>query len=191
MLLKKEFLLFCLGILVGFLGLLIFYPQKKYDPVVFTKAEDCLSDDTKEPSIVIDVSGAVSDPGVYTLNPGSRISDAINSAGGVLDTVADKSFLSKNINLAQLLQDGDKIYIPVEGDSTRTYYSIGPDGETGVVNINTASESALAENLSGIGPVYAKKIVEGRPYNKVEELYEKNIIPKSIFDKIKDDISIN
>lgn len=189
---KKEFLLFGAGALVGVLGLLIFLPQKKCDSVVFTQADVC--EKSTEPSldVVVDVSGAVANPGVYKFPQGSRISDAIKSAGDVLADKVDKAALSKNINLAQIVQDGAKIYIPFEGDSSKVYYSKDVASEEGsVLNINTASEGDLDSKLAGIGPVFAQKIVAGRPYSRIEELYERNIISKSVFEKIKEYVSVN
>src|SRR3989339_1653912 len=60
--------------------------------------------------MVVDVSGAVEKPGVYRLGQGSRIVDALAAAGG-LSSEADRDFLSKTINLSQLVTDGMKVYI--------------------------------------------------------------------------------
>jgi competence protein ComEA len=55
------------------------------------------------------------------------------------------------------------------------------------LDVNTASEADLKE-LPGIGDAYAKKIVDGRPYKAKDELWEKKIIPKPTYAKIKDRI---
>lgn len=140
-------------------------------------------------TISVDVSGAVSKPGVYRLNEGSRIEDAITAAGGFSNT-ANQEYISKYLNLAQKLVDGSKVYVPVEGESFSgsSSASAGQTGVAGVqnkVNINTASQSEL-EALSGIGPVTASKIISDRPYQSVDELVSKKVMSKAIFEKIKD-----
>lgn len=133
-------------------------------------------------NISVDVSGAVKTPGVYQLKEGMRIADALSSAGGILEE-ANKEYISKYLNMAQKLADGTKIYIPFAGEE-------GPAaGGVGGVNINTASQSDL-EALPGVGPVTASKIISNRPYQTLEELFEKKSVSKAVFEKIKDSISL-
>lgn len=54
-----------------------------------------------------------------------------------------------------------------------------------VVDINTADEAAL-RTVPGIGEAYSKKIIEGRPYKSKDELWRKKILPKGVYDKVKD-----
>lgn len=56
-----------------------------------------------------------------------------------------------------------------------------------LIDINSASEAEL-RTIPGIGEAYAKKIVAGRPYRAKNELVDKKILPKSVYDKVKDQI---
>jgi len=99
--------------------------------------------------------------------------------------------------MAAKLQDGAKIFVPGKGEieSGGNSSAGGKAGsETGSVkldkiNINTASEAEL-DTLWGIGPATAKKIIKGRPYQRPEELLEKKIVNKNIWEKIKDLITV-
>ncbi len=148
--------------------------------------------------ITVDVSGAVKSPGVYKFEKDSRVEDAIRQAGGFSEQ-AHKQFVSKSLNLATKLIDGQKIYIPFEGELA----SIAPIATTaalipsvsnqtiqsGIVKLNSSSQSEL-EELNGVGPVTAKKIIDGRPYNTVGELLSKKVVSKSVYEKIKGEVGI-
>lgn len=143
--------------------------------------------------ISVDVSGAVNKPGVYQLKNGSRIEEAIKAAGGFSE-IASGEYISKYLNLAQLVLDGTKVYVPAVGDPTSPggYAGLAPQSSksvVGKVDINTSTQAEL-EALPGIGPVTASKIISDRPYQKVEELVEKKIVGKATFEKIKDQIII-
>lgn len=147
--------------------------------------------------IVVEISGSVEKPGVYKLVAGSRVEDGLIAAGG-LSAAADREWVEKNINRAAKLSDGQKIFIPDKQSNLQSanknggYQSVSTvlgDKITSLVNINTASAKEL-DTLPGIGPVYAQKIIEQRPYSTTEELVSKKIIPKSTYEKIKDRISV-
>ena len=136
--------------------------------------------------ISVDVSGAVVSPGVYKLNEGARIEDAIAAAGG-LSQEANGEYVSKYLNMAQKLSDGTKVYVPFAGDPT------SPSGYAGQantkININSSTQAEL-EVLPGIGPVTASKIISNRPYKQVEDLLNLKVVNKSTFEKIKDSIIV-
>lgn len=140
--------------------------------------------------IMVDVAGAVEKGGVYQLQSGSRIGDALVAAGG-LAAGADREWVAKNINLAQEVKDGGKIYIPLyrETPSQSNGKGVTLGEQTSLININTASEGEL-DKLTGIGVVRAKAIIENRPYGSIEELMSKAKIPSSIYEKIKTSISV-
>lgn len=135
--------------------------------------------------ISVDVSGAVQNPGVYQLMTGSRIEDAVQAAGGFTQN-ANQEYISKSLNMAQKLSDGNKVYVPVVGEQT-TWEESRPTSQVNKVNINTATQAEL-EALPGIGPVTASKIISERPYQTIEELLDKKIINKTVFEKIKEQL---
>ncbi len=139
--------------------------------------------------ISVDVSGSVKNPGVYKLEDGSRIEEAINSAGGFSDE-GDPEYISKHINLAQKLLDGSKVYIPKKGETFSSNSAGSVAGvSAGKININTSSQSEL-ESLPGVGPSTASKIIADRPYQQAEELLSKKIVGKAVFEKIKELITV-
>lgn len=159
---------------------------------------------TKE--IVVEISGEVEKPGVYKLPNGSRVEDLLVVSGG-LSIKANRETIEKGLNRAAKLVDGQKIYIPSVDEQTNVLSANVSTSQLGVnqnftnisegisqtgqklVNINSSSQVDL-EKLSGIGPVYAQNIIEGRPYSEISELVSKKIIPQKTFDKIKEQISV-
>ena len=140
-------------------------------------------------TVVVDVAGAVEKPGLYKLTSGSRIGDALVMAGG-LSATADREWVAKSINLAEVLKDGGKVYIPVKQEITPlNQKTIKPLESQGKVNINTASMSEL-DTLDGIGEARARLIMDNRPYNHIDELVSKAKIPQSVYEAIKDSVSI-
>ncbi len=138
--------------------------------------------------LVVDVAGQVEKPGVYKLPSGSRIGDAIVLAGG-LSADADREWVSKTLNMAQEVKDGEKVYIPGQSDNPVSQSGGGSATQSGLVNINTASASEL-DNLEGIGEVRAQAIIANRPYASTGEIVEKAKVPQSVYDKIKDRLSV-
>lgn len=144
--------------------------------------------------VKVDVAGAVVNPGVYTLPAGSRIEEAIKAAGGVADQV-DSSYLAQNLNLAQKLVDGSKIYIPSRGETLAKAQTNIPSGNTSgsaastVINVNLASVEQL-DSLPGVGEKTAQKIIDNRPYGSIEELFTKKAVNRSVYDKIKGLVSV-
>jgi len=136
--------------------------------------------------IFVDVSGAVINPGIFRLANKTRISDALAAAGG-LHEGAHKEWVQKKLNLAQVLNDGQKLYIPFEGEETGAVLAV-TDEKTGLVNLNTASQEEL-ESLPSIGPSTALKIIsyrEEHPFTTTADVMKIPGIGTATFEKIKD-----
>jgi competence protein ComEA len=132
--------------------------------------------------LVVYVTGAVANPGLVTLPPGSRVQDAITEAGGSLPE-ADLS----RTNLAAPLVDGAQITIP----SLAANPQVSPPAR--LVNINTATADELAD-LPDIGPVTAQRIVEYRSqfglFTTLEDLTQVFGIGPATLEQIRDLITL-
>lgn len=184
----KEYLaLILLGVVGG--GILIFGLWKMIYvediKVEVVKGEEQGSE-LKE--AVVDIAGAVEKPGLYKLPAESRIGDALVVAQG-LAANADREWVAKNINLAEIIKDGGKVYIPRQSEKAESQVDGKGVITAGKININTASISEL-DTLSGIGEVRAKAIFDNRPYTQIEELMSKAKIPASVYEKIKDSVTL-
>lgn len=176
--------------------------------------------DTNTPcSIYVDVSGALKEPGVYCMPKDALIIDAVNKAGGFTNEVAYR-FVSRKINLAQKIVENQKIYFPFEKEMDCKILSFLPEaekveiivnnsvGDIGentttsssessssggnsekCININNASLEEL-DSLTGIGPSTAQKIIDGRPYEKIEDILNVSGIGESSFAKFREKICI-
>lgn len=128
--------------------------------------------------VIVHVAGAVVEPGVVELAPGSRVYQAIEGAGGVVED-ADLD----RVNLAAVVIDGEQLHIPRIGqpladEPVTPERTVLPDEtsggpEVGSIDLNRASDVEL-QQLPGIGPTIARAIVELRemrgPYASVNEL---------------------
>lgn len=171
--------------------------------------------------IFVYVCGAVQAPGVYRLEEGARLYEAIACAGGVREDAAEES-----INQAQAVTDGERLYIPTDeevrqgleeflnagvtvgdggtgrqengsisgGSGTAAAGDGSGTGSVGKVNINTASREEL-KTLNGIGDTRAQSILSYReqngPFQTIEDLMKVDGIKEGVFNKMKDSISVN
>ena len=164
--------------------------------------------------IVVHVSGAVNNEGIVELEEKSRVADAIEKAGGVTENA-----YMKDINLATLLEDGMKIYIPTKEEielekngqsgsvgnmggvvsssanekNTNNGENVGIKETNKKININTATKGEL-DTLPGVGESTANKIIRYREENgkfkTIEEIKEVSGIGDSKYEQIKDLIEI-
>lgn len=169
---------------------IVFSQQKSQAEATAAQDFPSIQPASHKQQITVDVEGGVTKPGVYQLDSGSRVQDVLIKAGG-LASDADRKVIAKTINLAQVLADGVKIYFPRVGDAAPVSGENGGGSVAGAstVNVNTATESDL-DALPGIGPVTAGKIIAGRPYQAVEDLLQKKILSQSVFDKVRDQLSV-
>ena len=136
----------------------------------------------------VSIDGAVQQPGDYVLPPGSLLDDALRAAGGPRDE-ADLA----QINLAQDLQDGQRVHVPRSGEvlPTPTPYGLSVNGR---IDVNLA-DSALLQTLPKVGPTTAGRIIEYRetqgPFETVEQIQEVKGIGPATFEGIKDLIAVD
>lgn len=154
-----------------------------------TDAED---DETLSSKLVlIHVAGAVKHPGVVELPTSSRVFEALDEAGGALET-ADLS----QVNLARTIADGEQLVVPEEGeiapapaDSERT----DQDRTGEPIDINTAA-AADFETLPGVGPVLAERIVDYRAsiggFQSIDQLGDVSGIGPSIMGQIRERVRV-
>lgn len=148
--------------------------------------------------LIVDVRGAVNQPGVYTLPAGSRVQDALASAGEVLRDADTRA-----LNLARRLNDGEQIYVPLLGEATplpptaaaKSSAARTPTASAtpGKINLNTATIEQF-DALPGIGPAIAQRIIDYRTQNgdfkKIDDLKKVRGIGDALFDQIKDLITL-
>ena len=214
--LNKKNIIFISIIIVCVIGTYyLFIKEKEYiendsNLIVSNGIEkEAKENDTKDieekNKIVVYIAGAIKNEGVYELEENSRITDIIEKAGGLTD---DANI--NNINLAYILQDGVKVYIPKDNDKNEikdetNIYVSKENGESNIdngtsvetknskININTATQTEL-ETLPGIGPSTATKIInyrkENGKFNSIEELKKVSGIGDSKYNKIKEMIRI-
>ena len=206
---QKTILVIMIGIMVLVIGYYIIQSRNSNfeileDEILVEKDEN--KREKEEEKIIVHITGCVETEGIVELKEGARVQDAIDSAGGL---TSDANI--KNVNLAYILDDGQKIYIPsnIEGsdEEEQMPYVTGDVGsgvikedvvggsssQSGKVNINKATQTEL-ETLSGIGPSTALKIIEYRnnngKFDSIEDIKQVSGIGDAKFEQIKDSISV-
>jgi competence protein ComEA len=219
---EQLIILFLIGILLVGLGVKHYYNRQQnaeiISPAGAPNSPSSTATDTARvtpnQTIIIDIAGAVNKPGVYHLPFGSRVYDAITTAG---DTTQQADVTE--LNLAAVINDGDKIEIPIMQNNpdpvqeqsassdhqqaqpqSRPLLKIKPVPNTsalsrssGKININTASESEL-DILPGIGPKLAERIIQYRQqhgaFKRVEDIILVSGIGPKRAAQIKDLITV-
>ncbi len=194
---KYKLILLILGIFLLILGIAIslIFSSKDQSKV------EIIPEASSSTTILVHVAGAVEKPGLYKLSSDSRVNDALISSGG-LSAEADRNWFDQNINLAQKLQDGIKLYFPSQAEiaklgvrkdvvlNSNTNFSFDTQAK---ININTADINEL-DKLSGIGPSLAQKIIDYRTTNgifkSIEDIIKVPGIGQKLLEAIKDKITI-
>jgi len=153
------------------------------------------------PPLIIHITGAVKNPGVYQLKSTDRIVDAVKIAGGE----TEEANLDL-INLAALIKDGQKIIVPSKiynengeeinkniDNNVEVMYSSSLGSVSGKININTVNATML-QTLPGIGPVLSERIIEYRNQNGlfgvIDDVKDVSGIAEKKFEGIKDLICV-
>ena len=170
-----------LGIIAGFVLIISLFMVLRGNTQI-NAAPEIVPITISEPEIFVDVTGAVNNPGVYSLTGRSRVIDAIKAAGDSAPG-ADLS----TINLARVLNDGEQIYVDttvVNSSGQRVSKKVA----SGPININRATLRQL-DSLDGIGPVIAGRIIEYRKKNgsflTIDDLQKVSGIGAAKFAQIK------
>jgi len=141
--------------------------------------------------LVVDVGGAVARPGVYRLPEGSRVADAIEAAGGYGGAV-DVALVDRQLNLAAVVRDGEKVRVPARGEAVIAggdggNGSDGAGADAGPVDLNRASAEVL-DTLPGVGPATVAKIMaarEERPFAAVDDLLARKVVGAATMEKLR------
>lgn len=150
--------------------------------------EQEVAEEKEEVTMMVDVKGAVMDPGVYHADLGERVIDLIKKAGG-FTTEANQD----QVNLSQHIEDEMVIFVPKIGEEGEPAQFQKENQDSNKVNINKASESEL-QTLPGIGPSKAMAIIEYRETNggfkTIADLKEISGIGEKTFEKLEAYISV-
>lgn len=213
---KKTTIIIIIGIIISIVIYYFFIKDEDY--IESNTNLDTLSENTKNEINIIDtkekiyITGGIKNEGVYEIEENTRIIDCIEKAGGL----TEKADIA-NINLAYLVEDGMKIYIPKKGEentdkiednkyiqSTNNNQDTNNQNSSNAkneinnknknkININTATQTEL-ETLPGIGPSIALKIInykkEKGKFNNIEEIKNVSGIGENKYNQIKDLIKI-
>lgn len=155
----------------------LIWPRAEAEKVSFESSD---SESISNSKISVHLVGEVINPGLYQLPIGSRVSDAVEMAGGVSESASAAS-----INLARILIDGEQIIV-----KSGEIYQQEMDSK---ISINDSGADEL-EQLSGVGPSIANKIIDYReqngPFRSIEQLTEISGIGPKMLESIKDQVRL-
>jgi competence protein ComEA len=197
---EKITIIFLLIVIIIGIGIILYKNFNNEDNLAINSpsnfSENNIAEKIEVPSVIIHISGAVKNPGVYKLKSIDRVVDAVKIAGGITERANPDA-----INLAALLKDGQKIIIPykisnqvtVESDKNIEEVYSSSSSPSDQININTADDNTL-QSLPGIGPVLSKRIIEYRNQNGlfevIDDIKDVSGIGEKKFEGIKDLICV-
>ncbi|MBI3366426.1 helix-hairpin-helix domain-containing protein [Candidatus Roizmanbacteria bacterium] len=196
---KVELILLTIAFCTGLVSFIIYIKGNSLEPEESEMIKPSVLSATSS-HIVVDIAGAVEHPGVYETTSGARLKDAFILAGG-LSTDAERDYIARNFNLAKLVTDQEKIYVPFRSeiisgifaepqkvlDYTSPVNRANPvvqNSNSQKISINSATLEEL-DTLTGIGKTTAEKIIKNRPYKSIEELLSKKLVNKNVYGSIK------
>ena len=208
-----EIILLTVALIITITALVIYAKNnqnvnEEIEPSPTRLRPDSIGTTARQGKIFVDVSGAVKKPNIYQIDFGARLKDIIDKAAGLSDE-ADKMFFNRNFNLARIVTDQEKIYVPsiteinngIFIQNQRTLDYVSPTISTGIasnaptedtnqlISLNSATIEEL-DQLPGIGQTTANKIIKNRPYSNIEELLTKKVVNKSVYEEIKELIEL-
>lgn len=185
----KSTLLLIASVIFAASGIIGYFCMEKDD---LNLSKETVESKAGPEEVYVHVKGEVKRPGLYILESGNRVNDAIEAAGGATDN-ADLN----RLNLADLISDQTEIYVPKTGETDNTENNLSEnnasdnnkDSNDLKINLNTASEDELIK-VDGIGPVTAAKIIKyrndrGGKFKNLEELMNISGIGEKKFQKLK------
>lgn len=166
------------------------YEENNYGEY-FAEEENIIKEEAKK-VIAVHIIGEINKPGIVELEEGARVIDAIKKAGGT----TEKADLAQ-INLAYILKDGQKIYIPNTEDNDKKIEYNTANIENNIkeekININTADEDEL-QRLPGVGASTAAKIIKYREENgsfrRIEDIQNVKGIGEAKYNDLKEQIEV-
>ena len=188
---QKYIIIIAVVIVLLIIGYYIIKKNNNYEEINIFSEEKLTVESESNKKIIIHITGCVIKEGIIEIEEGARVADAIEEAGGAS---IDADF--NKINLAYVLEDGQKLYIPSKYEETLENEGIDFNNIFSTntkVNINKATQTEL-ESLNGIGPSTALSIIEHRKTNgkfkNIESIMDVNGIGESKFNIIKDFITV-
>ena len=151
--------------------------------------------------LVVEIVGAVDNPGVFRLPAGARVGDLVAAAGGYGPRV-DADRAGRELNLAAPLRDGDQIRVPSRDDAAPTrpdrgdgrHGAEGSGRSPGARSTSTGRPQSELDTLPGIGPVTAAKIIASRdeqPFTAVDDLRTRKLVGEKTFESLKDLVTVH